>query len=143
MESGRASAIQDLAAQTAAMAERGKAVETTLIDAITAENDIFKRRNRVLVGLVIALLLSQAYQQYRSIFITGPKVESIEQTVNGPLADANSKLDKLTKFVDDLPKQQSGGSGQSTQLFIDLLCTTSDPVTLKFCVDHGLVVTAK
>src|SRR5437879_3585918 len=98
LETGRASAIQDLsesvreAAEKAdALASRGIALEGTLDRNIVAENRRFRRRNNVLLIGVAVLIIFSAFREWRSYYVTGPQLDRTEHTVTGPLSDANQK----------------------------------------------------
>jgi hypothetical protein len=78
-ETGRASAMQDIIDKAAEFSQRGEAIEKTLIASVVAENKVFKRRNRVLVGGMSVLILLVAILLGRAFFITGPQLNNIEQ----------------------------------------------------------------
>lgn len=108
-ESGRIAAVQELAkdvrdlkAVAQAVGDRGLAVEETTIRELTTNNETLRRDNRFLKIAVGILVVMSIWREYRATFVTGPKVENIEATVEGPLSDANGKLDDIRDFVDFL-----------------------------------------
>lgn len=145
-EAGRASAMQDVvdelratAIRAQAVDERGQALEDTLAENLEAENIRFRRRNNVLLTLVVLLLLSHLARWAQDYFVDTPRQERIEDVVTGPLSDANAKLDEITTYI----RGQQAKSDASTAAVnaaleqIDqirrVVCASSDPARQEAC----------
>ena len=146
LETGRASAVQDLAAHIAEVEAQGKtlsdesgAIRNVLIDNIDAENRRFRRRNNVLLTVTFCLLFSVGALLWRSVFVTGPQIDRTEQTVTGPLSDANRKLDELVTYIEAQQARADAGAAtvQLALAQIDqlraLICASEDPARLEAC----------
>lgn len=98
--SGRISAILTLAEQAKDLSDRAQAIEDTTVNELSKNNSSLRRNNRFLRIALIVLVVLSLFQNYRATFISGPKLESVQDTVNGPLSDANTKLDNIVTFLD-------------------------------------------
>lgn len=125
--SGRASAIQDLAKQAKEMSDRAAALEDTTVDQMTKQNRVLWRAVKGLIFAVALLVAMQGWQTYRSLYVSGPKLDNIDSTVSGPLSDANGKLD----FILDYIKQSEESNGG--QVFLQILCSSDDELRQQKC----------
>lgn len=151
LESGRASAvatqnerIDSLAGDITSLLDESKSLKNVTLETVLAENGRFRRRNNVLIAMIFVLVLLNIYQQYRSTFVTGPKLDDIEKTVNGPLSKANEGIDKINAFIDQVKvtgaqnaAQQQLTRDQVTQLR-DLICASTDSARLEACGETPL-----
>lgn len=88
------------------------AVQTVTREAIIADNVKFRRRNGILVSLVVILLIGVGVMVYRDIYVNAPEREKISQQTKG-LQDANEKLDNIEDFIVEV--QNNDGDGVTRQ----------------------------
>jgi hypothetical protein len=93
--------MQDLIEATKAMADSSAAVERLTKESIVADNKKFRRRNGVLVSLIIVLCIGIGYLIYRDVAINAPGRDKIAAQTVG-LQDANAKLDDINEFINEI-----------------------------------------
>lgn len=105
--------IHELIAATQAIADNASAVEKLTRESIVADNNKFRRRNGVLVALIIVLCLGMGYLIYRDVSLNAPERAKIVAQTEG-LQSANRKLDKINAFIDQI--QDDGDEPTDPQL---------------------------
>lgn len=119
----------DLAQRAEAMRLDAAALNATIIeqmeaDAARSRNE--RRRSNVVI-LVLSILVGALV--YRSIFVTGPIITKLDTQ--------QKDLTSLVDFVEEVKANESGGGGDNTKVFIDLLCASEDPVRIAHCESIG------
>jgi hypothetical protein len=111
------------------VAEGQEATKEAIVKSITADNARFRRRNAVLLTVVLLLLLMQVFQTYRSVFTTGPILDRLDGNQEG--------IDALVSFVEDVKADAADNEPVDLQVFIRLLCASDDPVRQAACIEIG------
>lgn len=93
--------INELITATQAIADNATAVEKLTRESIVADNKKFRRRNGVLVSLIVVLCLGIGYLIYRDVAINAPGRDRIAAQTEG-LQDANEKLDDINEFIEEI-----------------------------------------
>lgn len=92
--------VKDLKQQAQELGDRGQAIEETTVTELTTNNRILRRDNRFMKIAITILISLNIFSNYRATFVSGPKLESVQETVDGPLTDANAKLDDVIEFIE-------------------------------------------
>lgn len=141
-ESGRASAIQDLASKAKEAADRGAAVEKAVVSAVTEENKKFRRQSRRQNLLLIVMAVLLAFTAFNS--------KSNSDVLKN--LDKNQKgIDSLVQFVDSVKTSQSQGQqanaaviaqiaqiAQDSSTVLKVICTVTDPARKAACDAAGV-----
>lgn len=121
------------ATETSAAAGR---IEEATRKAVIVENNVFKRRNRVLVVLLAGVLLIQIVTGVREVFVEAPRRENTRDLLTD-LQEANEGITHLVEFVAEA--QSAGPSPETVQVFRDaaeireIVCTIQDPAVQEAC----------
>lgn len=108
--SSGAGSLQDLINKAQSLGDQGEAWQKSMVVETTKSNQTLKRQNRILLVAVFLLVASQIWSTYRALFISGPNIESIKETVEGPLSNANAKLDDIILFIEEVKAAQDDSS---------------------------------
>lgn len=128
--------MQDLIDKANALGQRGTALENTLVSSVTQENRTFKRRNRTLVIMLGLLLALNLWREGRSLFVTGPQINDIEDLVVS-IDKQSDEVSEIVSYVRELREREEAGQGGDggAALFLRVLCASEDPVRLAVCAE--------
>lgn len=132
----RVTQIADSAQDIAARAE---AIENVVTEGMANDNRIFRRRNRILIDLLVVLILITMSSEFRLRYVVEPRAERTAEQVE-ELQRANAGISELLGFVRDAQDAPPGvTTDELRQVFAVvyeirlLLCSLDDPIRADAC----------
>lgn len=134
--------------QSEVFTKQSQETKDALLEATAKENEVFKRRNRLLIILLSIVLILAVIREARSIFETGPLLTNMKNALEG-IEDNQGGIDELVTFVRDIqeqtcvPSEQPTGTcppnetEQAVGAIISLLCSSEDDVRAEACRQLG------
>lgn len=103
-------------------------LKDSIVESFTADNTRLRRIIKLLVGAMGVVLLVLGFQLYRNLAVTQPVLDRLDKQ--------QADLTILVDFVKDV-QNASNEEQQDLQVFVDLLCASSDPIRIQHCVAIG------